>query len=337
LLTSHTPEQRRDLVGRVPPGTGRSGLLGGLVAAGGLHRGDGLGGGHLRLRVDVFLDSHVQLLLDHVGADRREADDERDHLEVLRLAQQGERIADADPGLLARRGDAGQLHVPPVLEDVEHDAHAHREQRRAHEQQVRRAHHLRELQQAGAHDPAKARSAADEPEDAFGLPRVEDVVGERPELADEEDAEDQAEEVERRRHPPGPRLEPDPEEHQDGDQAGLGDRDGPAPRHLRDRRAVALHDEADRHPRHQRDVGQVVGAEIADELRPRDRLQDVPHRHGEERVREHQERDDDFLVAQFHDGPQQAFEHGVYPEEPDGTLNPTSTPEAGQTGPAPLG
>ena len=38
---------------------------------------------------DRILDRHVELLLDDARADRREADDERDDLEVLRLPQQG--------------------------------------------------------------------------------------------------------------------------------------------------------------------------------------------------------------------------------------------------------
>ena len=43
---------------------------------------------------------HVQLLLDDRRADRREADDERDDLQMLRLPQQLERLGQADALLL---------------------------------------------------------------------------------------------------------------------------------------------------------------------------------------------------------------------------------------------
>ena len=65
--------------------------------------------------------------------------------------------------------------------------------------------------------PPSDRAAADEPEQPLGLPRIVDDVGERPELADEQDAEDQAPDVERRPTPSRRAvLEQDPEhEHHD--------------------------------------------------------------------------------------------------------------------------
>ena len=54
-----------------------------------------------------------------------------------------------------------------------------------------------ERREAGAHGAAEAGAAADEAEQPLGLARIVDVVGERPELADEQ-AEDQAEDVEAR-------------------------------------------------------------------------------------------------------------------------------------------
>ena len=50
---------------------------------------------------------------------------------------------------------------------------------------------LRVGRERRARDAAERRAAADEPEQALGLPRVVHDVGERPELADEQDAEDQ--------------------------------------------------------------------------------------------------------------------------------------------------
>ena len=62
---------------------------------------------------------------------------------------------------------------------------------------------------------AEAGAAADEAEDALGLPRVVDVVGQRPELADQQDAEDQRRQVEARPRPsPAPIVrEQEPEQH----------------------------------------------------------------------------------------------------------------------------
>ncbi len=67
---------------------------------------------------------------------------------------------------------------------------------------------------AGAHGAAQAGAAADEAEQPLGLTRVVDVVGQRPELADQQDAEDQAEHVEGDRHPVRAALEKKPEQHQ---------------------------------------------------------------------------------------------------------------------------
>ena len=54
---------------------------------------------------------------------------------------------------------------------------------------------------ARARQPAERRAAADEPEEPLGLSRIVDGVGQRPELADQQNGEDQTEDVERDRHP----------------------------------------------------------------------------------------------------------------------------------------
>ena len=50
-------------------------------------------------------------------------------------------------------------------------------------------------------DAAERRAAADEAEQPLRLPRVVDDVGERPELADQQDARGQSGDVERHRDP----------------------------------------------------------------------------------------------------------------------------------------
>ena len=134
------------------------------------------------------------------------------------------------------------------------------------------------------------------------LPRVVDVVGERPELADEQDAEDQPEEVERHRDPVARRPEEEPEGDQQRRHPGQRQGDHPAAGQARDAHAVALHDDADQHAGRELDVGQVVGAQAGDELRPRDRLDDVVRRHRQERVGEHQERGGELAFPELRHG-----------------------------------
>ena len=62
----------------------------------------------------------------------------------------------------------------------------------------------------------------------------------------------------------------------------------------------------------QRDVGDVVGAELRDELRPRDRLEDVVRRHRQERVGEHHDERDALGLADVDDGPEHAAEQATH-------------------------
>ena len=209
--------------------------------------------------------------------------------------------------------DGVGLSGPFVGADDPHDD----EQAHHHDAGADQQHRLRAegLDQAGrdgrSGGAAQARAAADQPEQALGLARVVDVVGERPELADEQNAEDQSEQVETDRHPFGADLrEEHPEEHQQHDHAGLGDRDGPAPRHRGDELRVGLHQQADHHAGPELHPRQVVGAQARDELRARDRLDDVVGRHRQERVEEEQQRSAALAGAQFGDRRQPAGEQG---------------------------
>ena len=67
-------------------------------------------------------------------------------------------------------------------------------------------------QDRGAERAAQTGAAADEAEEPLGLPRVVDLVGQRPELADEKHTEQQAERVEADRHPDGAGSQQGPED-----------------------------------------------------------------------------------------------------------------------------
>ena len=158
---------------------------------------------------------HVELLLDDRRADRGKANHQRDHLQVRRCAQQAERFAAADAAFLGlamrsrcRRCSRRSMAITSATQTpriaaltssrllVPTFSTARDSERRAHR-----------APEAGA--------AADEAEQPLGLARVVDIVGERPELADQQDTEDQPEEVERHRHPARAGLEQEPEDHQD--------------------------------------------------------------------------------------------------------------------------
>jgi hypothetical protein len=74
---------------------------------------------------------------------------------------------------------------------------------------------------------------------------------------------------------------------------------------------VQLHQHADQDAGGQLHVRQVVGAERGDELRARDRLEDVVRRHREERVGEHQQRGCRFALAELDDLAGEPFEERI--------------------------
>ncbi len=256
---------------------------------------------------------HVQLLLNDAGADRGEGDDERDDLQVTRLQQQAQSFQSADLhalfALLLRRvrGVARLL----ARDDGPHDEEAEDEEGRADQQQVLGPDGLGELaRHARADDAAEARAAADESERPFGLPGLGDVVGECPELTDQQAAGQEPPEVVRDRDPALPRLEQDPESNEEPRHRQLRDREHPAARQQQHDSRVALNHEAHQQAGGQLHVRQVVRAQVVDELRPRGGLEDVVPAHREERVREHQKSGDRLFVAQFNDGREQAPKSG---------------------------
>jgi hypothetical protein len=155
-------------------------------------------------------------------------------------------------------------------------------------------------------------ASADETEDTFRLSRVVDLVRQRPELADEENSEEEpAEEKERRRDPDLSGLEQEPERHQKADDRHLGAGEHPELGHSPYRPAVVIHDEAHREPGEEKHVGDVVGAEVVDELGGRRGLDVVIRGHHQEGVDEHQDAGDRFALSEGHEGRQHASEEGI--------------------------
>ena len=126
-------------------------------------------------------------------------DHERDHPQVAATAPASAAPRrPPTPALLLDAARAADL-VPP--DDQRRRCRRSRQRRGADQQQVVAADLVDdERGEAGADRAAQAGAAADEAEHTLGLARVVDVVGQRPELADEQDAEDLAEQVERRRN-----------------------------------------------------------------------------------------------------------------------------------------
>ena len=104
------------------------------------------------------------------------------------------RIASPPPTPRSWPADAKSLVDGLAALDGHDQRDAHAQDRRADQQQVVGADLLDgERRERRAHRAAEAGAAADEAEQPLRLPRVVDVVGERPELADQQNAEDQAE------------------------------------------------------------------------------------------------------------------------------------------------
>jgi hypothetical protein len=146
--------------------------------------------------------------------------------------------------------------------------------------------------------PPRTRAAADEAEDTLGLAGVVDVVGERPELADEQNAEDLTEQIQPRRCRFRAGLEQRPEDDLQDDDAAQRHRHHGAAWQAPDRVRVLMHQHADQQSRRQHHPRKVVGAEAGDEPRSGDGLEDVVGRHGQEGVGEHQRHAPTFARAQ---------------------------------------
>ncbi len=276
-------------------------------------RGDGadVGGAFLRGC------RHVELLLDDGRADRRKADDHGDGLQMAGRPQQANRLRAAHPAFLTCLAGVTLAGSRLLADNRRHDRRAHRKSDRADQEHGVRADPLdkrRSHRRAG--ETAQAGARADEPEDPLRLARVVDVVGQRPELTDEQNADDRAVQVKGHGdHAAGGVLAEQPPEraHRHHD-ARERDRNHPAARRQRDGPGVALHDEADDDARPELDPRQVLGAQLLDEQAAGDRLDHVVPGHRQERVEEHQQNGGAFTIPELDDRADQAGEHaGILP------------------------
>ncbi len=246
------------------------------------------------------LGRHVELLIDQRRAERTERDDDGDELDLPRFAQQREGAREADAALLLGRRRRGSR-VPLALDNDRDDARAGDQRDGAAEQKCARC-RCRGWRRGdrGAGHPAERDTAADEPEHPLGLARVVHAVGQRPELTDEQHAQQQAPQIEGDRHPFAAPLEQNPETHHDSGHADLCDRQRPAPWQCSDHARVGHHEDADDEARPENDPGDVHRAETGDQLRSRQRLNDVVRGHAEERIGEHQADARRFFLPHFH-------------------------------------
>ena len=249
------------------------------------------------------LGRHVHLLVEQQCAKRSETDHRRDQLNLPRFAEQRECAGEADATLFdVPRADRRGLRLAP--ENDRDDGHAGEEGECAPQQQGVGADRLDDRGgQERARHAAEHHASADEPKQPLRLSRIVDAVGQRPELADQQDAEERAPDIERDRHPVAGAPEERPEHDHHRRHAGLCDRQRPAAGQDADQPRVAEHQHADEQARAEDDPRHVHGAQAGDQLRAGQRLNDVVRRHGQEGVGEHQEHRRRFLATYVGDAP----------------------------------
>jgi hypothetical protein len=234
------------------------------------------------------------------------------------LLKEPERLTRADALLLAGRiTDRLPGHDALAADDPDGHGRQQHHEGGARQQEVDRPEPGgAERHQRRSGEAAERRPSADEREEPLRLPRVVDQVGDRPELADEEQAEDHPEQVEDDGDPHGAGaqlgldMEEEPEHDQQAPHGRLDDREPPLARQPGHQPRVARHQDPDHEPGGQQDVGQVVGPEVPDELRACQRLDRVPDGHRQERVGEHQEDGERLFAAHLHDRRQHPLDDG---------------------------
>jgi hypothetical protein len=201
---------------------------------------------------------------------------------------------------------------PLIPSDNEEDDRRTGEQRAGADQQQRvgteRLDQRRGQRRAG-HAP-ECNAATDEAKQPLGLTRIVDAIGQRPELADEQHTQQQAPNVKRDRYPVAATLEQHPEGEHDAGHPDLRDRQGPPSGQRADDARVGQHQQPDEQSRAENDPRHVDGAEAGDQVRPCQRLDDVVGRHRQERIGEHQEDADRFLLPHLDESTQDARQQG---------------------------
>ena len=249
---------------------------------------------------------HVQLLLDDGGARRGATHRQGQHLQGARFGEQRDGLPTTDA--LLGCVELGLLTHSVPAQQQQHDSGASGQRRGADQHELLGAHLLDDGRcHTGAQGAAETGAAADESEQTLRLARVEEIVRQCPELADQENAQDQAEEVERDRDPRCAGPQQRPEDDKQPDDGGLREGYHVLAGHAANGARIKMHDEADQDAREEQDVRQIVRAECGNELRTRDGLQNVVRRHREEGIGEHQERRRGFLVSNGRHGTEESM------------------------------
>ena len=189
------------------------------------------------------LGSHAELLIDDRRTHHRETHDRGEDAQLPGLGQQTQRLASSNSAILV---EFRALPVGSVAGDAQNDRRARRQDGRADEEQVVRSELSdRELGDRVAERTAQAGPAADQAEQPLGLACIVDVVGQRPELTDEKNPENLAEDVERDRDPHGLCLQQDPEHTEQDDDGRLGQRNDVLAGKAARGAPVQVHEDAD--------------------------------------------------------------------------------------------
>ena len=233
------------------------------------------------------LGRHTELLVYDGGADGREGNHSGQHPQMPRLRQEPEGLASTNTALIELLDRVVRMRQPHDLQD-EDDADGQRD--RADEKKIVRADRLDSRRgDSGANRSTQAGTATDQTKESLRLPGVVDVVGQSPELAEEQDAEDLSEEIQRHRDPHRAVAKERPEEHEQSDEDRLRDRNHILAWDSASRTRIEVHQHADEDGGGEQDVRKIVGADLIDELRLENRLQNVVRGHREKRVTEHEE------------------------------------------------
>ncbi len=252
---------------------------------------------------------HVQLLFDDGGTDRGKADHERDGLQMFRFPEQLEGPSGPDTALLLRCRAQRLLAERFPADHQRHHGDAQEHHAAADQQQVYGPQPARVLVgDERAEDAAQRRPSPDESKKPFGLPGVVHNIGHSPELADQQNTQDQSEQIEGDRDPPGIRAEQEPEAQHQTCSPRLTDGDGPSMRQAPEQPGVTGHEQSDQQACGELDIGKIVRTQFRDKLRSGNRLDHVVARHRQERVAEHQKGGHGLVIAHLGDGPQYGFE-----------------------------
>ena len=146
--------------------------------------------------------SHIELLLDYGCANSGKADDHSNQTQMFRFLQQLQCFLAADSRI---HGSGRNLKIVADLFPAHNDGYdqgAQDHEAGTEDKQIGGADLLGISPcQIGSENASERRAASDESKQALGLAGIENHVGKGPKLADQQDAQDEAEQIEGNRYP----------------------------------------------------------------------------------------------------------------------------------------